>query len=365
MVRYHGHPVPLDEPVAVSAHHDLVAGTGDHRSSRHCGWRDDSRECRYRTSLGGRSRAIRWLRCCQPASARRRFSRHAFLQNSDKGDSFIHVMIVEPPPRVQAAGPGFRSGGADRGGAARGRMRRRRRVAAVGIAVAVASLGYGWWGDSGSHRAAASRAERPRVVSTIARGVGGFVAFGARSTRTGVTQVYLLHPGGAVTQLTHGPRASDVQSWSPDGSHLVIDQVAAIRPSGCSSSARVAAPSSHWPAHAGSSPGEQWAGNAAWWPDGSHIAFDRQTIPNVGHGRPSSGVVIDSSNGRRVTKRVWLPAQHLGDPSGSFSTTPWSPDGSHLVLLDNTGNVHTVRADGTDDVGFDSHRSLDVSCAVG
>src|SRR5205823_2051886 len=50
----------------------------------------------------------------------------------------------------------------------------------------------------------------------------GTIAFSANGANGG--QVYLVHPDGTVTQVTHGLESNDMQGWSPDGTSLLVER---------------------------------------------------------------------------------------------------------------------------------------------
>ena len=264
-------------------------------------------------------------------------------------------MIIERPPDVEPVVPPDPEALIEEA-RRRQRSRRRRRLLVVGVVMGLAgAVGFGMSRGSGPSVAPAARAETRPVVVTTVHGFGGTVAFGALSRRSGVGQVYVLHPDGSVSQVTHGHHESDVVGWSPDGSHLLVlrpfngghDQVLYV----------MRADGSGITPLTRTSPGDRWAGAVSWSPDGSHIAFERYV--SFGSGlthRSHAGVVIAAWNGRRVTGRVWLP----GDTTeGVDMASPWSPDGLHLALvkpfvifrngkfLVQSSNIDVVRVDGS------------------
>ena len=264
-------------------------------------------------------------------------------------------MIIERPPDVEPVACPDPEALIEE---ARRRQCRRRRhwLMALGVVVGLAgAVGFGMSRDSGSSGAPAARAETHPVLVSTTRGFGGTVAFGAASRRSGIGQVYVLHPDGSVSQVTHGHHESDVVGWSPDGSHLLVlrsfngghDQVLYV----------MRADGSGITPLTRTSPGDRWAGAVSWSPDGSHIAFERDV--SFGSGltyRSHAGVVIAAWNGRRVTGRVWLPGDGM---EGADMASPWSPDGLHLALvkpfvvfrngkfLVQSSNIDVVRVDGT------------------
>ena len=219
---------------------------------------------------------------------------------------------------------------------ARRRAQRRRRRIGASVLLAVgltAAFAHVYWGGQ---RNSTSRATLPRpTAATISSTtLGGTLAFSARSKQDGVQEVFLLHPDGATTQVTHWPYATGVEGWSPDGSRLIVDRDVPDGGGLRQSLFLVAADGSSVTRLTRG----QWSGDAHWSPDGSRVAYDLE-------GR----LVIAGLNRSDEPGRAAI----IGRPNSGTGLS-WAPDGSRVAFTRTAGtsgkpttDIYTANAAGT------------------
>jgi len=146
----------------------------------------------------------------------------------------------------------------------------------------------------------------------------------------GAEQVYLLAPDGSLTQLTRSPDGNNgPESWSPDGSELVVPRnlddgtqdLFLIHLDGSPESRLTDDP--------------EWDGFSQFSPDGSMIAFEKGD---------TLGIHVMNPDGTGVRQLV----DRAG--SGSSQAFSWSPDGTRIVFEQASGISTSGRATYDDDI---------------
>ncbi|HEY0388542.1 MAG TPA: hypothetical protein VGC71_08885 [Gaiellales bacterium] len=178
---------------------------------------------------------------------------------------------------------------------------------AIAVVCAVAAAGALLATGAPTHQRAAAGATRSPAL----------LAFTAKSRSSALTQVFVLHRDGTVSQLTHGRDAASVASWAPDGRHLLV-----VRTDRDGQRLESISPAS-------GRGRELWRGtlvaDARWSPDGAHIAVEWD-------GKVS---ILNADGSVLRTLGEVVPA----DPAEAGGIA-WSPDGSLLAVtyLTPTGN---------------------------
>jgi Tol biopolymer transport system component len=139
-----------------------------------------------------------------------------------------------------------------------------------------------------------------------------------------------------MTQFTSGPAIDGAPAWSPDGTTIAFS-----RQTG-------SAPSDIWVVRPGSTPQAVtttpgfWEGSPAWAPDATHMSFSRAC---AGAGSEACGIYPDM-RGLLVIRRL---ADGIEDPVTLAGGSSWSPDGRKIVFDSgwDAGTLSLANADGT------------------
>jgi TolB protein len=165
------------------------------------------------------------------------------------------------------------------------------------------------------------------------------LALGPIVNDTADVGIWTVHPDGShLARVTKPPTNTEDHSaqWSPNGTTLVIERIAAAHDWGSAlftvrSDGSMARRITPWSLNAGDHPD--------WSPDGRWIVF--RTFPADG----SSRIYIEHPDGSRRTLLLY------GDPDGvTYYSSSWSPDGTSITIAvspgtgpDGSPDVWTVR----------------------
>jgi Tol biopolymer transport system component len=209
------------------------------------------------------------------------------------------------------------------------RVRRRRNqritAAVVGLAIGLAAVLTGTTILRSSPRPA------PGVTPLPISAPPSAIAFGRVTVGEGSSvaeQVFLELPDGSTMPLTHGPDSNELESWSPDGSQIVVSTTFA---DGSGSDLFIEAVDGTSGTRLTTDPRAET--DAQWSPDGSRIAFR--------NGRGISVINADGTDVHELTSQT-------NDLPETFS---WSPDGARIAFISTErdgSEIDVADADGTD-----------------
>lgn len=175
----------------------------------------------------------------------------------------------------------------------------------------------------------------PKTMTTEnLKGVSGRIAF--HSEESGNFDIWVMDlPDGEPRQLTTAPARDIEPAWSPDGAHIVFAS-GRDDPENLQLYVMNADGSQAHPLLTGVRPYDNWG--PAWSPDGQYIAF--QTNRDVRTQGFDLYVVRADGSGEKPL---------VTGPGNQYHVS-WSPDGKHIVYVDDTdgdGEIYVANADGS------------------
>jgi Tol biopolymer transport system component len=206
---------------------------------------------------------------------------------------------------------------------ARGRRNQRITAAVVGLAIGLAAV------LTGTTILRSSPRPVPGVTPPPVSAPPSAIAFGRVPVAGGSSaeQVFLELPDGTTSQLTHGADSNELESWSPDGSQIVVSRTFA---DGSGSDLFTVTVDGLSETRLTSDPRVET--DAQWSPDGSRIAF-----------RAGRGVSVMNADGTDVHEMT----SRTNDLPDTFS---WSPDGARIAFISaerGGSEIDVADADGT------------------